>query len=88
MSCSDSGAPLTLTWKYVLLAALATGAVVYLQAGLRAAAVNVHRLYAWKRFQATVRGLPGPSVVDVQVGSGSEESILRIPRTEGASYYA
>ncbi len=72
--------------KYVLLAVLVAGALFHLEAGARTAAVNFHRLKFWKRFPATVRAANDPAVVEVLVGSGPEESILKIPRTHDAGY--
>jgi len=77
---------MTVGWKYVLLGVLLAGALMYLGAGVRAAAVNLHRLRSWRRFPATVHATADPAIVQVLVGSGREEITLRVPRTHGAGY--
>lgn len=77
---------MALIWKYVLLAALSAGALIYLQTGVRAAALNIHRLRYWKRFPATVYAPHGPEIITVRVGSVPEQTTLKIPRTYDAGY--
>jgi hypothetical protein len=79
---------MTVVWKYVLLAGLTAGAIFYLQAGLRAAALNFHRLSSWKRMPATVRAVVDLEAVEVLVGTEPEQITLRIPVTYDSGYYA
>jgi hypothetical protein len=77
---------MTVAWKYVLMAVFLAGGVLFLQAGVRAAAANLRRLRSWKRFPATVFSPNGPRSIRVRVGSGSQETVLEIPRTYNAGY--
>jgi hypothetical protein len=79
---------MTVVWKYVLLAGLAAGAVFYLQAGLRAAALNIHRLSSWKRIPATVRAVVDFETVEVVAGTEPDQVTLRVPQTYDSGYYA
>lgn len=78
---------MTVAWKYVLLAGLTAGAMFHLQAGLRAAALNIHRLSSWKRIPATVRAVVDLETVEVLVGTEPEQITLKIPQTYDSGYY-
>jgi hypothetical protein len=77
---------MTAVWKYVLLAVLTAAALNYLQAAARTAAVNLHRLRSWKRIPGTVSRAERASIT-VRVGSGPEETFLKIPRTFDDGYW-